>query len=148
MFPMMLMLADAPPAAEAPAAYADAPAPNIETGCSLVLGKDGQTEVTPLSPDVRVLGVGGPLHMAVPAGKRLLGVMCHRLRVVPDAEDDRVIRQYDVRLYIAGNGVTVKLQLSNGGYVLRALDGLVSSDDQASIDAVLGLFKSRLSKGA
>jgi hypothetical protein len=148
MFPMMLMLAAAPPAAEAPAATVDAPAPNIETGCSLVLGLDGETQVTPLSPDVHVLGVGGPLHMNLPPGARLLGVMCHRLRVVPDAEDDRVIRQYDVPLYIAGNGVTVKLQLSNGGYVLRTLDGLVSSEDQASIDAVLDQFKSRLSRGA
>jgi len=153
MFPMMLLmlLATAEPATEAPAGEPDAPAPvaevtvrNVEDGCSLVLGVGGQTQVTPLSPDVRVLGVAGPIKVAVPAGSRLLGLMCHRSVVVPDAEDDRVIRQLDVPLYIAGNGVTVKLQLANGSYILKGLDGNWDPADQPAIDAVLSLFKTRL----
>lgn len=153
MFPMMLMmlLATAEPAGETPVAEPEAPAApaevtvrNIEDGCSLVLGVNGQTQVTPLSPDVRVLGVAGPIKVAVPAGSRLLGLMCHRSLVVPDAEDDRVIRQLDVPLYIAGNGVTVKLQLANGAYILKGLDGTWDPADQAAIDAVLALFRTRL----
>ena len=151
-FALMLVLADPasapPPPADAAAAESPPATMTVEDGCGLVVqGADGKKSVVPPSPEVHVMGVGGPLHIAAPAGQTLVGVMCHRSSVVPDAEDDRVLRDLHVPLYIAGNGVTAKLTQEGAAYTLRALDGAWPATDQPQIDAVLALFKSRLSAG-
>lgn len=131
MLSLMLMLAAAPAAA---------PAPAPEASCSMVVEKDGQKSVTGPVEGLRVLGGPDQIAAAPPAGAKLIGVMCHRASIIPDARDGRVLRQLGVPLYIATGVLTGVLKLVDGAIVYRPVGTAWDATIQPQIDAVVAGF--------
>jgi hypothetical protein len=132
LLPLMLMLA-----AE-PAATAAAPAP--EASCSMVVETDGQKSVTGPVAGLTVLGGPDQIAAAPPAGAKLIGVMCHRASIIPDARDGRVLRQLGVPLYIATGALTGVLKLVDGAIVYRPVGTAWDAAIQPQIDAIVAAF--------
>lgn len=138
MLSLMLMLAAAEPAA------AMAPAAPAEASCSLVVEKDGQKSVTDTVPGLKVQGGPDTLSITPPAGTRLIGVMCHRASIVPDARDDRVFRQFGVSFYISTGQLTGVLKVVDGAYAYRPVGTAWDEAVQPQVDAAVAGFNARL----
>jgi len=142
MLSLMLMLAAADPAAAtAPAATAAVPA---EASCSLVVEKDGQKSVTGAVPGLKVQGGPETLSITPPAGTKLIGVMCHRASIVPDARDDRVFRQLGVSFYVSTGQLTGVLKFVDGVYAYRPVGTAWDEAVQPQIDAAVAGFNAKL----
>lgn len=138
MLSLILLLAADPVAAAVPAAPAVA-----EASCQMVVEKDGQRGLQPAA-GLKVLGGPDTVTVPLPAGGKLLGVMCHRASIVPDAGDDRVFRQLGVPLYITTGPMTASLKVVDGAFAYRAVSGAWDESVQPQIDAVLATFNARL----
>lgn len=139
MLSLILMLAAAEPAAAATAA----PAP-AEASCSLVVEADGKKAVTGPVEGLKVHGGPDALTVAPPAGSKLVGVMCHRASIVPDARDDRVFRQLGVPLYLTTGQLTGVLRFADGAFAYRPVGTAWDAAVQPQVDAVVTGFNARL----
>ena len=136
MLTLMLLLAAEPAAAAAPAA--------AEASCSMIIEVDGRKSVTGPVAGLQVYGGPDALAVSPPAGHTLVGLMCHRASIVPDARDDRVFRQLGVPLYITTGQITGNLKLVDGAFVYRPVASAWDTTVQPQIDAVLAQFNARL----
>ncbi len=137
MLTLLFMLAAADPAP------ATAPSAN-EANCAMILEIDGRKSVSGPVAGLQVHSGPDALTVAVPAGHKLAGLMCHRASVVPDARDDRVFRQLGVPLYITTGQITGSLKLVDGAFVYRPVASAWDESVQPRIDAILAQFNARL----
>lgn len=130
-------------AAAEPAAAAAAPAP-AEASCSLVVEADGRKSVTGPVEGLKVHGGPDTLALTPPNGSKLVGLMCHRASIVPDARDDRVFRQLGVPLYLTTGQLTGVLKFADGAFAYRPVGTAWDEAVQPQIDAVVAGFNARL----
>jgi hypothetical protein len=130
----------------APAA-ADSPRPLRELRCDLMETTPQGRMSTIEAPDLHVLqqtAVAGRFRPEIPDGTA--GIMCGRSSILPAAHDDEVII-LGVPLFIAETGSGRRLgvlEIDQGRYRFRMLEGRLSADEQAAMNGRLDEFQRRL----
>ena len=116
-----------------------------EIRCDM-LEQDRGRMVTIEAPDLHVLAQtaeGRPFAPAIPRG--IAAISCGRTSVVPAAWDDKVIA-LGLPLFIAESGSAARLgvlEIDNGRYRFRFLQGQARPEEQAMIDERIRLYQSR-----
>ena len=132
-------------ASAAPAA--DSPRPLRELRCDLMATTREGRMSTVEAPNLHVLqqtALAGRFRPEIPEGTA--GIMCGRSNILPAAHDDEVIL-LGVPLFIAetgSNGRLGVLEIDQGRYRFRMLEGRLSVDEQAAMDSRLDEFQRRL----
>lgn len=133
-------------ASAAPAAT-DSQRPLRELRCDLMeTAREGRMS-TIEAPDLHVLqqtAAAGRFSVALPDGAA--GILCARSNIMPAAHDDEVI-VLGVPLFIAETGSPGRLgvlEIDQGRYRFRMLEGRLSADEQAAMDGRLDEFQRRL----
>lgn len=135
-----LFLASAAPAA-------DSPRPLRELRCDLMETQRGGRMTTIEAPDLHVLAqtaAAGHFSPDIPEGTS--GILCGRSSILPAAHDDEVI-YLGVPLFIAETGAPGRLgvlEIDQGRYRFRMIEGRLSADEQAAIDSLLDEFQRRI----
>jgi hypothetical protein len=135
-----LFLASAAPAA-------DSPRPLRELRCDLMETTPQGRMSTIEAPDLHVLqqtAVAGRFTPEIPEGTA--GILCGRSHILPAAHDDEVII-LGVPLFIAETGSGRRLgvlEINDGRYRFRMLEGRLSADEQSAMDRRLDEFQRRL----
>ncbi len=116
-----------------------------EIRCDM-LERDRGRLVTIEAPDLHVLDQtanGQRFAPAIPQG--IVGISCGRNSVIPAAWDDQVLA-LGLPLFIAEAGTLGRvgvLEIDNGRYRFRFLQGTARPEEQAQIDERLQLYQSR-----
>ena len=110
---------------------AQAVASPMETGCALVLRRDGVREVEP-APGLKIDGTVGRLTVASPAGAAIDAVWCDRASVIPQPGDHRGAEDRGLPLYVSAGGRTVVLRRSGEGWTLQLIDGPPLAPEEAA----------------
>jgi hypothetical protein len=132
-------LASAAPAAAAP------PRPLTELRCDRMENENGRT-TTIEAPNLHVLqptAVGGRFTPEIPEGTT--GIICARSHIMPAAHDDQVI-MLGIPFFIAETGAPGRLgvlEIDQGRYRFRMIEGRLGADEQAAMDGRLADFQSR-----
>lgn len=131
-------------ATAAPAA--DSPRPLRELRCDLLRAEDGGRMAAVDAPDLHVLrqtAAAGNFSPAIPRGTA--GIMCGRSNILPAAHDDEVIL-LGLPLFLAETGSSGRLgvlEIDDGRYRFRMLDGRLSAGEQSAIDTRIAEFQRR-----
>jgi hypothetical protein len=129
--------------AAAPAA-ASSPRELREIRCDMLEQHRGGRMVTIEAPNLHVLrqtANGRPFAPVLPQG--IAAISCGRTSVIPAAWDDRVIA-LGLPLFIADPaGRLGVLEIDNGRYRFRLIEGRTQPEEQAQIDERLQLYQSR-----
>ena len=121
------------------------PAQVQEVRCRYIEDDNGRA-VTLEAPGLRVLSqtaAEGRFQPAVPEG--VSGIMCSRTSLVPGANDDEVL-WLGMPLFIAEMGTPGRLgvlEINDGHYRYRMIEGQVAPEEQAMLDARLDEFQAR-----
>jgi len=121
------------------------PRPLQELRCRYIEDNNGQA-VTLEAPGLRVLeqtAASGRFAPAVPQG--VSSIMCSRTNLIPAPNDDEVL-WLGMPLYIAEMGVPGRLgvlEINEGSYRFRMLEGRVRPEEQAQVDARLDEYQAR-----
>lgn len=133
-------------ASAAPAA-ADSPRPLRELRCDLMeTTREGRMS-TVEAIDLHVLAqtsAAGRFSTNIPEGTA--GIMCGRSSILPAAHDDEVI-YLGVPLFIAETGSPGRLgvlEIDQGRFRFRMLEGRLSAEEQAAMDGRLDEFQRRI----
>ncbi len=116
-----------------------------EIRCDM-LEQDRGRMVTIEAPDLHVLAQtaeGRPFAPAIPRG--IAAISCGRTSVIPAAWDDKVIA-LGLPLFIAESGSSARLgvlEIDNGRFRFRFLQGQARPEEQAMIDERIRLYQSR-----
>jgi len=116
-----------------------------EIRCDLLEQDRGQL-LTIEATDLHVLAQtanGQRFEPAIPRG--MAGISCGRTSVIPAAWDDQVLA-LGLPLFIAETGTRGRvgvLEIDNGRYRFRLMEGSARPEEQAQIDERLQLFQSR-----
>jgi hypothetical protein len=133
--------------ASATPAAADSPRPLREVRCDLMETAGGGRMSTIEAPNLHVLqqtAAAGRFSPEIPEGTA--GIMCGRSNIMPAAHDDEVII-LGVPLFIAETGSAGRLgvlEIDQGRYRFRMLEGRLSADEQTAMDRRLDEFQRRL----
>ena len=126
---------------------ADAQRPISELRCDL-METTGEGRISTIeAPDLNVLqqtAVAGRFRPEIPEGTA--GIMCGRSHILPAAHDDEVII-LGVPLFIAETDLGRRLgvlEINQGRYRFRMLEGRLSADEQTAMDGRLDEFQRRL----
>jgi hypothetical protein len=131
----------------APAVAADSQRPLTELRCDLMESTPQGRMSTIEAPDLHVLqqtSAAGRFSADIPEGTA--GIMCGRSSILPAAHDDEVI-YLGVPLFIAETGSPGRLgvlEIDQGRYRFRMLEGRLSADEQAAIDRRLDEYQRRI----
>jgi hypothetical protein len=121
------------------------PAALQEMRCRYIEDHHGQA-ITLEAPGLRVLeqtAQSGRFQPAVPAG--VSSILCSRTSLIPAPNDDEVL-WLGMPLFIAelGNpGRLGVLEINQGSYRFRMIEGRVRPEEQAQVDARLDQFQAR-----
>jgi len=124
---------------------ASIPRPLQELRCRYIEDHNGQA-ITLEAPGLRVLeqtAASGRFQPAVPQG--VSSIMCSRTSLIPAANDDEVL-WLGMPLYIAELGSPGRLgvlEINEGSYRFRMLEGRVRPEEQAQVDERLNEFQAR-----
>lgn len=116
-----------------------------EMRCRYIEDDNGRA-VTIEAPTLRVLSqtaAEGRFQPEVPEG--VSSIMCSRTSIVPGANDDEVL-WLGMPLFIAEMGTPGRLgvlEINEGSYRFRMLEGRVEPEEQARLDARLDEFQAR-----
>ena len=116
--------------------------PVRELRCDLLEQNRGRLE-TVEAPGLRVMeqtAYGLPFAYPVPQG--VSGISCGRTSVIPAAWDDKVITA-GLPLFIASGTRLGVLEIDNGRFRYRFIEGQAQRDEQARIDERVQQFQSR-----
>jgi hypothetical protein len=134
-------------ASAAPAAAADSQRPLRELRCDLMeTTREGRMS-TVEAMDLHVLqqtSAAGRFSTNIPEGTA--GIMCGRSSILPAAHDDEVI-YLGVPLFIAETGSPGRLgvlEIDQGRFRFRMLEGRLSAEEQAAMDGRLDEFQRRI----
>jgi hypothetical protein len=134
-------------ASAAPAAAADSQRPLRELRCDLMeTTREGRMS-TIEAPNLHVLqqtSAAGRFSTDIPEGTA--GIMCGRSSILPAAHDDEVI-YLGVPLFIAETGSPGRLgvlEIDQGRYRFRMLEGRLSAEEQTAMDGRLDEFQRRI----
>jgi hypothetical protein len=134
-------------ASAAPAAAADSQRPLRELRCDLMeTTREGRMSTIEAS-DLHVLqqtSAAGRFSTNIPEGTA--GIMCGRSSIMPAAHDDEVI-YLGVPLFIAETGSPGRLgvlEIDQGRFRFRMLEGRLSAEEQAAMDGRLDEFQRRI----
>jgi len=131
-------------ATAAPAA--DSPRPLRELRCDLLRPEGGGRMATVEAPDLHVLrqtAAAGDFSPAIPPGTA--GIMCGRSNILPAAHDDEVIL-LGLPLFLAETGSPGRLgvlEIDDGRYRFRMLEGRLSDGEQSAMDSRIAQFQRR-----
>jgi hypothetical protein len=135
-----LALASAAPAA-------GSPRPLRELRCDLMETQSGGRMTTIEAPDLHVLqqtAAAGRFSPEIPEGTS--GILCGRSSILPAAHDDEVLI-LGVPLFIAETGSGGRLgvlEIDQGRYRFRMLEGRLTADEQTAINGRLDEFQRRI----
>lgn len=116
--------------------------PLREIRCDMLEQNRGRLE-TIEAPGLRVLeqtSSGQQFAPAIPQG--IAGISCGRSSVIPAAWDDKVIA-LGLPLFIASGQRLGVLEIDNGQFRYRFIQGQAQAEEQAQIDARIQQFQSR-----
>jgi hypothetical protein len=86
------------------------------------------------------LAARGPLPAVPPTTE---GILCRRDSIAPQEGDDGVITAYTVALYLVAGGRVGILEISNGQYRFRMIEGQATPEEKQLIQSRLNLFQAR-----
>jgi len=146
-FPALSLAALGVALASAAPAAADSPRPLREVRCDLMETTPEGRMSTIEAPDLHVLQqTAGTGRFAPEIPEGTAGIMCGRSSIMPSAHDDEVII-LGVPLFIAETGSAGRLgvlEIDQGRYRFRMLEGRLSADEQRAMDGRLDEFQRRL----
>ena len=114
-----------------------------ELRCDMLEQQRGGRMVTIEAPNLHVLAQtadGRPFAPAIPQG--ISAISCGRTSVIPAAWDDRVIT-LGFPLFIASGSRLGVLEIDNGRYRFRFIQGEAQPEEQALIDERIQAFQAR-----
>lgn len=116
-----------------------------EIRCDSLQMDDGRLQ-TVMEPELRVLrDTARSTPFEPQLGADVVSIMCSRNHLVPAANDDKVL-WLGLPLHIAEMGSPGRLgvlELDNGRYRFRMLEGRLRAEEQAELDARLAEFQAR-----
>ncbi|MEA3045250.1 MAG: hypothetical protein QOH47_3088 [Sphingomonadales bacterium] len=121
------------------------PRPLQELRCRYIEDHNGQA-ITLEAPGLRVLeqtAASGRFQPAVPQG--VSSIMCSRTSLIPAPNDDEVL-WLGMPLFIAELGSPGRLgvlEINEGSYRFRMIEGRVRPEEQAQVDARLDEYQTR-----
>jgi len=133
-------------AVPAAASAADSPQPLHELRCHLLRAEGGRRMATIEAPNLRVLeqtAARGDFSAEIPRGTA--AIMCGRSTILPAAHDDEVVL-LGLPFFIAEAGSAGRLgvlEIDNGRYRFRMLEGRLRAGERSEVDARLAEFQHR-----